>query len=56
MRALILCLCLTGCATCDTHPVACVVGEAILVGGIAAVATSDNQQQQLPIHQHDKHL
>lgn len=37
-----LCMAFGGCATCRTHPVACSVAGAFVVGSIAATAAAHN--------------
>jgi len=45
----ILLVMLTGCATCERHPVACWAGGIILVGSIAASTNHRVQGPSLPI-------
>jgi hypothetical protein len=48
MRALLLCLTLSGCATCAEHPVACSVSVALLAGSIAATANAQHHGSSPP--------
>jgi hypothetical protein len=45
-------LLLTGCATCQNHPVFCAVGTAIIVGSVAATI-EDNRHHEAPEHHND---
>lgn len=38
LASLVLAVALTGCATCERHPVVCTVGTAVLAGSIAVAA------------------
>jgi hypothetical protein len=45
---LLLSLSLSGCATCQQHPVWCAVGTAVVVGSIAASVEHQHDQRRAP--------
>lgn len=44
--AVVSALLLGGCATCERHPTACVVGGAVLAGTVVAMAAAHNPPPQ----------
>lgn len=42
--ALIACLGVSACATCERHPIACSIGGAIIVGTAVATIEANNRQ------------
>lgn len=43
-RFMVVFLLLGGCATCQTHPVACAIGSAVVVGSIVATVNAHNDR------------
>jgi hypothetical protein len=42
--SLLMAVLLAGCATCDHHPVACLIGGAVVVGSVAATIQAHNDR------------